>query len=234
MIVAILQARMSSTRLPGKVMKPLLGVPMIGRQLERLQRATSLDRLIVATSVKDDDTPLATYVASLGVPVHRGPLHDVLSRFHGAAMENEADHIVRLTADCPLADWKLIDEVVRHHLQSGADYTSNAVLRTYPDGLDVEVMTRRALDSAWSEAAAPVEREHVTPFIHQNPQRFQLAHVTQEPNLEHVRWTVDNPADFAFVEAVYGTLYPVNPAFDSADIHDFEAAHPKLSVTVLP
>lgn len=223
MIVGILQARMSSTRLPGKVMRPILGVPMISRQLERLQRAATLDRLVVATSLEGSDTPLANHVASLGVGVHRGPLDDVLGRFAGAAAVSGATHVVRLTADCPLADWSVVDQCVEMHLETGADYTSNAVVRSYPDGLDVEVIKREVLDTADREAPAGADREHVTPFIYARPDRFQISHLVQEPNLEHVRWTVDTPEDFAFVTEVYEALYPAKPAFTTADIHRWEA-----------
>lgn len=224
MIVAVLQARMSSSRLPGKVMKPILGVPMVGRQIERLHHAKSLDRLVLATSDQDDDTPLADYVASLGVAVHRGSLNDVLDRFHGAALAHGATHVVRLTADCPLADWTVIDDCVALHLRTGADCTSNGLVRSYPDGLDVEMVTFEALDAAWREAEPGPDREHVTPFIYRHPERFRLEHLVQEPNLELVRWTVDTPEDFAFVTEAYEALYPVNPAFTTADIHAWEAA----------
>jgi len=224
MIVAVLQARMSSSRLPGKVMKPILGMPMVGRQIERLRRARGLDRLVLATSDQDDDTPLADYAASLGVPVHRGSLNDVLDRFHGAAQAYRASHVVRLTADCPLADWTVIDDCVARHLETGADCTSNVKVRSYPDGLDVEVVCFSALDAAWREAEPGPDREHVTPFIYQRPDRFRLEHLVQEPNLEHVRWTVDTPEDFAFVTEAYEALYPLNPAFSTADIHRWEAA----------
>lgn len=228
MIVAILQARMSSTRLPGKVMKPLLGQPMIGRQIERLRRARSLDRLIVATSVEPEDDRLADYVSSLGdagnlVPtVFRGSLGDVLDRFHAAATWAEATTVVRLTADCPLADWPMIDACVALHRSSGADHTSNGVKRSAPVGLDVEVMTRAALDTAWGEATDPYDREHVTPFLYRQPDRFRLAYLDWQPNLPHRRWTVDTPADFAFVEQVYAALYPGNPDFGIAEIEAFE------------
>lgn len=224
MLAAILQARMSSSRLPGKVMRPILGVPMIGLQIERLGHSQSVDRLVVATSDEDSDTPLADYVASLGIAVYRGSLNDVLARFHGAALAHGATDVVRLTADCPLADWHVIDECVALHHRTGADYTSNILERSYPDGLDVEVMTFAALEAAWREASAGPEREHVTPFLYGNPDRFRLEHLIQEPNLEHVRWTVDTLEDFEFVTEVYNALYPANPAFSVADIHRWEAA----------
>lgn len=219
MIVGILQARMTSSRLPGKVMKPILGMPMIGRQLERLARCESIDRLVVATSMDPSDDPLAAYVESRGVRVFRGALNDVLGRFNGAAIANgPASHVVRLTADCPLADPGVIDACVWLHVEKGADYTSNTIERTYPDGLDVEVMTAAALKTMAREARDPYEREHVTPFIYRRPERFSIAQLTQAANLADRRWTVDTQEDFEFVSRVFYMLYPVRPAFEQADV----------------
>jgi spore coat polysaccharide biosynthesis protein SpsF len=220
MILAVLQARMSSTRLPGKVMRPLAGEPMIGRQIERLRRAASLDRLVVATSTGAEDDPLAAYCEGLGAPVFRGPLDDVLGRFAAAAEAfGPAEAVVRLTADCPLADPEVVDEVVRTHLASGADYTSNVLPnRTFPKGLDVEAVRTEALLSAAREAADPYEREHVTPFLYRRPERFRIASVERSPSLADLRWTVDTPEDYAFVCRVYDALYAANPAFTSQDI----------------
>jgi spore coat polysaccharide biosynthesis protein SpsF len=218
--LAILQARMSSTRLPGKVLAPVLGEPMIGRQLERLARAKRLDRVVVATSTDPSDDPLAAWCEAQGQGVFRGALGDVLDRFHGAmATVPQADTIVRLTADCPLADPQVIDAVIGHHLSTGADYTSNTpAVRTFPHGLDAEVMRREALEIAWREATAPYEREHVTPFIYRHPERFRIESLSRAPSLAQLRWTVDFPEDLAFVRGVYAQLYPVRPDFTSEDV----------------
>lgn len=218
MIVAILQARMTSSRLPGKVMKPILGMPMIGRQVERLNRCDSLDRLVVATSKDPSDDVLAAYCEGLGVRVFRGSLDDVLGRFAGAAVANGAAHVVRLTADCPLADPQVIDACVWRHIETGADYTSNTLERSYPDGLDVEVMTIDALRTMHREAKDPYEREHVTPFLYRHPERFRIAQLAQAATLSDRRWTVDTAEDFEFVSRVYYMLYPTNPRFEQADI----------------
>jgi spore coat polysaccharide biosynthesis protein SpsF len=220
MILAILQARMTSTRLPGKVMAPVLGEPMISRQIERLRRARLIDELVVATSTEPSDDPLAAHCEGLGVAVFRGPLEDVLGRFCGALEAHpQAKTIVRLTADCPLADWTVIDEVIAHHHASGADYTANTpAARTFPHGLDTEVVRARALLEAGREALDPYEREHVTPFVNRRPERYHLAWVSRLPSLAHLRWTVDVPGDLDFVRGVYETLYPAHPAFDSAAI----------------
>jgi spore coat polysaccharide biosynthesis protein SpsF len=218
--LAILQARMSSTRLPGKVMAPVLDEPMIGRQLERLSRAARLQRIVVATSQDPSDDPLAAYCEGLGYPVFRGSLDDVLGRFMGALDAfSEADTVVRLTADCPLADPAVIDATIARHEETGADYTSNTpAVRTFPHGLDTEVMGRSALEAAWREAKDPYEREHVTPFIYRRPERFRIASLSRAPSLAHLRWTVDVPEDLAFVREVYAQLYPAHPAFTSDEV----------------
>ena len=211
---------MTSSRLPGKVMAPVLGQPMIGRQLERLGRSARIGRIVVATSTDASDDPLADYVEGLGHLVFRGSLSDVLDRFGGAlALVPEADTVVRLTADCPLADWTVIDATIDRRREAGADYASNTpAVRTYPHGLDVEVMNRVALERACREAADPYEREHVTPFIYRRPEEFRLAYLSQPVSLAHLRWTVDLPEDLAFVREVYERLYPRNRAFTTADV----------------
>jgi spore coat polysaccharide biosynthesis protein SpsF len=218
--LAILQARMTSTRLPGKVMAPLLGQPMIARQIERLRRSRRIDELLVATSSEPSDDPLAEWCARAGVGLHRGDLHDVLGRFCGALRRHpDAATVLRLTADCPLTDWTVIDALVDRHLAEDADYSSNVLTeRTFQHGLDAEVIRPQALLAAEAEAADPYEREHVTPFLYRRPERFRLAELTRAPSLAHLRWTVDLPEDLAFVREVYERLYPANPAFSSDDV----------------
>jgi spore coat polysaccharide biosynthesis protein SpsF len=223
---AILQARMSSSRLPGKVLRPLLGEPMIGRQVERLKRARRLTGLTIATSADASDDVIEAYAVRIGVDCFRGPLDDVLTRFIGAlAAAGNPQTFVRLTADCPLADWRLIDACIEAHAAAKADYTYNWLNWTYPKGLDVEVCETAALHRADHEARSPYDREHVTPFIHGHPELFRLEALTRDPPLRY-RWTVDTPEDFAFVTAVYAALYPANPAFTSEDVLDWQATHP--------
>jgi spore coat polysaccharide biosynthesis protein SpsF len=226
-ILGILQARLSSSRLPGKVMKPLGGAPMIERQVERLRRARTIEKLVLATSTDRSDDVLAQWAIDAGLAVHRGALDDVLDRFVTAARPYQPAHVLRLTGDCPLADPALIDRVVSAHLDTDADYTSNTLLPTYPDGLDVEVMTMGALEAAAGEATAPYQREHVTQFIVRQPERFRLHNVRCERDLSALRWTVDEAADFELIEAVYGALYPSNPAFTTADVLDFLQHNPQ-------
>jgi spore coat polysaccharide biosynthesis protein SpsF len=228
-ILGLLQARVGSSRLPGKVLKPILGQPMLLRQLERVRRARSLEHLIVATSTDPADDALEQLCGEGGVECFRGSLNDVLDRFYQAALPFAPQHIVRLTGDCPLADPDLIDRVVRFHLDGDYDDVGNAVEATFPDGLDVEVVRFPALEQAWREARTPFDREHVTMFIHANPARFRIGSYQNDVNLSHLRWTVDEPDDFALVEAIYEALYPANPTFTTADVLDLLDIRPELS-----
>ena len=225
-MLAILQARMSSTRLPGKVMAPILGQPMIGRQIERLRRAEGISRILVATSTREDDDVLAGYCQGLEVEVYRGELTDVLERFHGALRAaGRPEHFLRLTADCPLTEPAVIDLCIARHLEQAADYTHNSPGGTFPKGLDVEVCRTEVLDAAWWQASAPYDREHVTPFIYNRSERFRIARVTRDPPLRF-RWTVDTKEDFAFAYDVYAGLYPQKPDFGIDDILAWQAEHP--------
>jgi spore coat polysaccharide biosynthesis protein SpsF len=227
-VLAIVQARTSSSRLPGKVLKPILGRPMLMLQLERVSRAGTLDRIVVATSTDPSDDRLAETVLQAGFAVHRGPLDDVLERFCGTLDQYPAKHVVRLTGDCPLIDPALVDATVRHHLATGADTTSNCRPATFPDGLDVEVVTAEALRAARTEAALPSEREHVTPFIWTRPERFRIASLTSPTDLSHLRWTVDTAADSEFVSAVYEALYPQDPAFGTDAVLELLRRRPDI------
>lgn len=231
MILAVLQARMSSTRLPGKVLMPLAGAPMIVRQMERVERARAIDRLVVATSIEPADDAIAEVARREGIEVHRGPLDDVLARFVGALDRYPADHVVRLTADCPLADPEVIAAAIDLHLRSGADYTSNRPpTHAYPKGLDVEVITAPALRRAAAEATTPDEHEHVTWGVWNHPERYGIAWLSS-PNADDgdIRWTVDRPDDYAFVATVYDALYADNHAFTTADVRAFLSGRPDLA-----
>ena len=219
MILGVLQARMSSTRLPGKVMADVTGQPMLGRQVERLRRSRRIERLVLATSDDASDDALAAYAQRLGLDVVRGSLGDVLGRFL-AALDRfpDADVLVRLTADCPLVDWRVLDATVDRHLEAGADCTNNVAPRTFPHGLDVEVVRPQALRTAGIEAASAYDREHVMPFLYARPERFKLASITRAPSLAHLRWTVDLPEDLEFVRHVYASLYAGDPDFGTEAI----------------
>ena len=231
MTLAILQARMSSSRLPGKVLADVAGAPMILRQIERVRRAQRVSRLIVATSVRPDDDLLAETLAGACVEVVRGDLDDVLSRFI-AALDAAGDEAaaLRLTADCPLADPTVIDATIALFESSRADYVSNTGdARTFPKGLDVEVFKTDVLRQAHAETTDLYDREHVTPFIYRRPERYRLATLTQDRAEGEVRWTVDRPDDLEFVRAVYDALHPARPAFTSDDVRALVASRPDLS-----
>lgn len=217
-MLTLLQARTSSSRLPAKVLRPLLGVPMILRQIERIRRASKIGRLVLVTSTDPSDDQLAALCAEQGVDCHRGSLNDVLDRFYQAASRFGAANIVRLTGDCPLTDPDVIDRTIDAFLQGDYDYLSNALHPSFPDGLDVEVCRFETLATAWREAVLPSQREHVMPFIYQHPERFRIGYYRHTQDLSHLRWTVDQPADFAFVEAVYERLYPAKPDFGMQDV----------------
>lgn len=219
MATAVLQARMSSSRLPGKVLKPLLGQPMILRQIERLRRCRRLDRIVVATGDHPSDDILAETLAGTGLEVVRGPLEDVLGRFLKVIETlGLTGDMVRLTADCPLADPDVIDACIDLRREGGFDYASNGQVRTWPRGLDVEAFTVEALQRAGAEAVSDYDREHVTPWLYRPGSPFRRGDLVQARDDSALRWTVDLPEDFAFVERVYAALYPKTPAFTSADI----------------
>lgn len=203
-VLCVVQARMGSTRLPGKVLMDLDGQPMLAFMLDRL---SSLDgiRLVVATSIGIGDDPIERCARSLGIAVVRGDETDVLGRFRTALDRYPADHVVRLTADCPLIDPVLVTATIERHLATGADYTSNTLIRTHPDGLDVEAMTARALRIADREATDPAEREHVTPYLYRRPQRFSLAALLGPARFGHLRWTVDTADDLERVRSMVAT-----------------------------
>ena len=229
--IAIVQARMTSSRMPGKVLAPLAGAPMILRQLERIARATTLDGIVVATSTDPSDDELAEIVKAAGYRVARGDLNDVLARFITAMDETNPDTVVRLTADCPLTSPAVIDKVVTAFHESDADYVSNTMQPTYPDGLDVEVVKADVLRTVAQEATDPPEREHVTLGVYRRHDRFRVENVANDVDLSHLRWTVDTPEDYAFASAVYDALFPANPDFEFEDVLALLAERPVLGRT---
>ena len=188
--VAIVQARLGSTRLPDKVLKPVGGRPMIALLLARLARCRELDQIVVATADDARNQPLADQVAALGYACFRGSEHDVLERFVGAARMAQADAVVRITGDCPLMDPALVDEAVRRFRSSAVDYLSYVAPATFPDGLDIEVFSSAALLRASQETDRAFDREHVTPYLRESG-RFTQAVFTHDEDLSGLRWTVD-------------------------------------------
>lgn len=223
---AIIQARMTSSRLPGKVLADIAGRPMLGRVVERVRLASRLDRIGVATSTDPSDDPIAWYCAALGVDCFRGSLRDVLHRFHQAAAWMQASRIVRITADCPLIDPEIIDQVVDRHRSGSYDYTTNADPPSFPDGLDAEVFSSDALEEACHNASLSSDREHVTSYLRSHPDRFRLGVVTHETDLSAHRWTVDTLDDLAFVRAIYHGMGPFS--FRMQDICEMLQRYPSL------
>ncbi len=226
--VAIIQARLQSSRLPGKVLKDIAGRPMLERVVARTQRARTLDEVLVATSTDASDDAVAAFCASMGIPCARGSLLDVLDRYYQAARQSHAEVVVRVTADCPVIDPALIDQVVDVFREGGFDFACNRLpppfTRSFPIGLDVEVCTMAALERAWREADQPFQREHVMPYLYEgvqmsdrrpfghatlrlatgtSPRGFRIAQLHHEPDYGHYRWTVDTPEDLEFIRQVY-------------------------------
>lgn len=227
-IISIIQARLGSSRLPGKVLKTVMGKPLLEYQIERVSRSKFIDKIVVATSNQDKDQPIVEWCKKLSVLYHRGSEEDVLERYYDAAQLHQADAIVRLTADCPLIDPKLIDKVIESYAQSHPkyDYVSNCLERTYPRGMDVEVFSFKALTEAFHNATSPVEREHVTPYIYKNPQMFKLHCIKSTNNHSQHRWTVDTVEDFVLIKNILESIYPIHPTFTLQDCLNVMEKHP--------
>ena len=230
-VIAIVQARMGSTRMPGKVMQPLAGAPMLQRKLERVLRAQTLTRIIVATTDLSGDDPIVALCESLGVDVYRGSESDVLARFVGAINVTQADVVVRITADCPLMSPEVIDAVVSSFFESDVDYISNTLVPSFPDGVDVEVVRASALLAIDKSCTDPAEREHVTLGVYRRPDEFNVKNFSGSPDYSDLRWTVDSHEDFEFVDWVYSQLYANSPGFDFPEIIALLAEHPDKSRT---
>lgn len=226
--LAIVQARMTSTRLPGKVLLPILGKPMLVLQLERMRRAKALDGIVIATTTNSADDPIVSLARQEEVACFRGSEPDVLSRYAGAAQAYAADTIVRITSDCPLMEPGLIDQAVDAFVQANGklDYASNMLQPSFPYGLAVEVFSRQALDQAHGEAKLDAEREHVTPYIYWRPEQFRILSIRHLSDLSHHRWTVDTPEDFELVSRIFSALYPANAQFNMQQVLQLLEDHP--------
>ena len=218
--VATVEARMNSSRLPGKVLRPILGKPTLELLIERLRRARTVDQVVVATTIHPADDPLERLAGRLGVGCFRGSEEDVLGRVFGAARSVKADVIVEITGDCPLIDPEVIDRVVEIYRGSDADYVSNGLRRTYPDGLDTQVFATAILAEVAELTNDPADREHVSLYIYEHPERYKLLNV--ESGLPESAWdprlTLDTAEDLELISSIYHALYPENPTFGLADI----------------
>lgn len=220
---------MSSTRLPGKVLKKILGKPLLQYQIERLKRVQNADQRVIATTENEVDEPIIGLCQRLAIAYSRGSEKDVLERYYRTAKQYAADVVVRVTSDCPLIDPQVIDESIQFYLnhRDEYDYVSNFLKRTYPRGMENEVFSFQALNDAFSEAKTPFEREHVTPFIHQHPERFRLGGVTYGEDRSRHRWTVDTAEDFELIKRMLEALVPSKPAFTLKDCLGLISRHPE-------
>ena len=228
-VVAVIQARIGSTRLPKKVLKKIVGKPMLWHVVNRVKKAKLADEVVLATTFKEEDKPLLELARKSGVKSFAGSEEDVLDRYFQATTKFGADVIVRVTADCPLIDPEVVDKVIKRFSDGGFDYVSNIVKPTYPDGLDVEVFSYNALKAAWGGAKRSSEREHVTAYIRSHPEMFKIGSVEYEKNLSEMRWTVDTEKDLKFVREVYKRLYKKGGVFLMKDVLKLLEKQPKLA-----
>ncbi len=221
---------MTSTRLPGKVLLEAAGRPLLEHMVERLRRARSLDEIVVATTAEPSSDPIAALADRLGIGCFRGSEDDVLGRVLGAAQAYDAELIVETTGDCPLVDPDVLDLVVERFRDGGVDYCSNTLERTYPRGMDVEVFPTAVLEQVAALTDDPADREHVSIYIYEHPERYRLRSVVSErPEATELRLTVDTPDDYALIRAIFETLYPDDPAFGLDAIVALLAERPDLA-----
>ncbi len=227
-VLAIIQARMGSTRLPSKVFLDLAGRPVLAHVIERLRRSRLTSEFIVATTINREDLPIVGLCAEMGVRVYCGHADDPLERYYQAARLYGGEHIIRIKGDCPAIDPEIVDQAIRLHLQREADYTTNTLERTYPVGEDVEILTRQTLEQVWRNAGLRSEREHITIYIPKHPEAFKICHLKQSEDLSAKRWTIDYPEDYELMKQIFNTLYPRDPAFGMRAILDFLLEKPGL------
>jgi spore coat polysaccharide biosynthesis protein SpsF len=236
-VVAIIQARMASTRLPGKVLRPLAGRPMLAQIVDRVRACPAVANVVVATSDRDVDEPIRQLCAADAIDCFAGSEQDVLDRFYRAAARFDGDPLIRITADCPLVDPPLLTKLVARFAEGLYDHVGVATgagalflgQGRYPDGLDAECFSRAALERAWREATSPPDREHVTPFIWRQTDLFRIGQLTSPVDYSRLRWTVDNEADFALIARIYGALYRSDRVFGMDDVLRYLAEHPEIA-----
>lgn len=230
-VVMVVQARMNSSRLPGKVLKCVGGKPLLAYQLERLRRVKNVDKLIIATTRNRSDDDIVDFCKKHALDYFRGDEEDVLSRYYEVAKAHSAEAIVRITADCPLIDPEVVEEVVGYYLSEFPkyDYVSNIINRSFPRGMDTEIFSVETLEKTFRHASSKFEREHVTPYMYQKKDRFCIADVLAQENNSHFRWTVDTQADFHFVREIIETLYPKCKTFSMKDVLELLEKRPELN-----
>lgn len=226
-IIAIIQARLGSTRLPGKILLDIEGKTVLEHVIDRVRPSKCIDDIVVATTIQKEDLKIVNLCSSNGTSVYCGSENDVLDRYYQAARLFNAENIVRITSDCPLIDPLIIDEIIKLHLEEKADYTSNTLKETYPDGLDIEVFTFEVLKESWKNANLTSEREHVTPYMRKN-QAFKRINLESKVDLSQKRWTLDNPEDYEFIKIIYKNLYNKNRFFNMNEILKFLNNNPEI------
>ncbi|MBT3981948.1 MAG: glycosyltransferase family protein [Bacteriovoracaceae bacterium] len=226
--VVIVQARMGSTRLPGKVLNPLEGIPLLEHVCRRIQSSKLSDLLVIATSIDPNNDPIDKLCDSLGIECFRGSEEDVLGRFYCAAVNHKPEYVVRITADCPLVDPEIIDHAINLISNGGYDYVSNTEPPTYPDGYDVEVFKFEALKKAHHGAEHKYQREHVTSYITENQALFKCHSFAAPEDLSHMRLTVDTSEDFEVIKLIYSSLYSKNHLFSYEEVVQFLKKNPQI------
>ena len=216
-IVAIVQARMGSTRLPGKVLKEVLSRPLLSYQIERMAQSRLIDELVIATTPNSNE-PIIELCKKENVSYFIGSEKDVLERYYLAAKQHQADIVVRMTSDCPLIDADIVDNVINMYKNNNFDYVSNTQIRTFPRGMDTEVFSFSALERAYKEAKIEYEHEHVTPYLYLNAEKFKIGQYIQDQDFNEIRLTVDTPEDFELIKRLFEKLYPINSKFSLEDI----------------
>jgi len=228
-IVIIIQARMESTRLPGKVLMPVLGKPLLAYLIERVRNVKNADKIIIATTKNSADDEIERFCRAQGLLVFRGSVDDVLARYRDVAILTQANVIVRITGDCPLIDPLVVDKVIQFYLDHSFDYVGNTLTLSYPRGMDTEVFSYKTLLSAFQKASRAEEREHVTLYIYQHPEQFKVANVPYITDKSGYRLTVDTKEDFILVKTIIKKLYPANPKFSLEDILTLLEQDPSLA-----
>jgi spore coat polysaccharide biosynthesis protein SpsF len=233
-VIAIIQARMASSRLPGKVLQELGHLSVLGWVVRRARRANLIDRVVVATTNHASDDPVADYCLAEGIAMTRGSMHDVLDRYYQSARHFKADVVVRLTGDCPLIDPQMLDSNLGEFLLSDPplDFAANRLpppyKRTIPIGLDAEYCTFEALEYVWKVADEKHHREHVMPYFYEHPEKFNILHITHEPDYGHYRWTVDTPEDLELLRKI-AAHFPGRDDFSWLDVLELVKKHPELN-----
>jgi len=227
-VVAIIQARTGSTRLPSKVLMHIVGKPMLWHVIDRLKHCKNVDLVVVASTVKDSDKPVLELAEESGAGTFAGSEDDVLDRYYQAAKKFDADVIVRITADCPLIDPEMVDHLVAYFKNNKIDYFNTGP--SFPEGVDTEVFSFAALETSWKKAEKHYEREHVSMYIHGHPEEFKIACIENESDMSDIRFTVDTQEDFIVVTKIFENLYRESQVFHLQQTVDFLKSHPEIAI----